>query len=44
MQHINLVLALEETFDVRFSAEETGLITSYAEIVKVVETHLGSRA
>jgi acyl carrier protein len=44
MEHINLVLALEETFDVRFSAEEMSLMTSYSDIVKILESHGGSRA
>jgi acyl carrier protein len=39
MQHINLVLALEETFDVRFSTEETGSMTSYVEIKRMLERH-----
>lgn len=42
LQHINLVLALEEEFDVRFSVDDIGLITSYPAISKVLERHMGT--
>ena len=42
LQHINLILALEEAFDVRFSVDDIGLITSYPEILKVLERHMGT--
>jgi len=42
LQHINLVLALEEEFDVRFSVDDIGLITSYPAIIKVLERLMGT--
>lgn len=42
LQHINLVLALEEEFNVRFSVDDIGLITSYPAIIKVLDRLMGT--
>jgi acyl carrier protein len=39
LQHLNLVLALEERFDVSFTEEETVEILSYPLIRAVLEEH-----
>ena len=39
LQHLNLVLAMEETLNVRFTTEEVIKMTSFDEIVTVLEYH-----
>ncbi len=41
LEHISLILALEETFDVRFFTEEVVHMTSYTDIVAALERHVG---
>ena len=41
LQHINLILALEEAFEVHFSVDEIALMTSYSGILNVLKVHVG---
>ena len=40
LQHLNLVLALEEAFDLRFTVEDVGRMRSIGEMVKLVRSRL----
>ena len=42
-QHLNLILALEDTFQLQFAPEEMDQMQSIAQITKVVESKLQSR-
>ena len=37
--HINLIIALEEAFDVRFTSEEIGKMTNVGDLFKVLRAH-----
>lgn len=39
LQHLNLVLAMEEALDVRFTSEEVTKMTSFGEIIAVLKHH-----
>jgi acyl carrier protein len=41
LQHLTLVLALEEEFDIQLEDEETGAIVTFPLITAVVRDHLG---
>ncbi|MGH7961812.1 MAG: acyl carrier protein [Candidatus Binatia bacterium] len=43
MQHLNLVLALEEHFGVQFSIDEVATLNNYPAIVTVISQHLENR-
>lgn len=38
LQHLNLVLALQQKFDVRFAPEEIEQMTSIGDVIKLVES------
>ena len=42
LQHLTLVIALEEEFDIHFDDEETVSLVTYPLIVATVGEHLGS--
>jgi acyl carrier protein len=44
LQHLNLILALEETFDLRFTVEEVGRMRTLGEITALVRAHLNGQA
>lgn len=44
LQHLNLVLALEETFDLRFTVEDVGRMRNLGEVVRLVRSRLDGGA
>jgi acyl carrier protein len=44
LQHLNLVIALEQAFEVAFTPEEIEEMVSVAAIVRIVATRLGAGA
>jgi acyl carrier protein len=44
LRHLNLVLALEEAFDIRFTVEDVGRMRTLGEVVRLVRTRLDGRA
>jgi acyl carrier protein len=40
LQHLNLILALEERFGIQFAVDEITSVDSYASIVALVSRHL----
>ena len=44
VRHLNLILALEESFNVRFTSEETGVMTTYPDILQVLARHVQQTA
>ena len=42
LQHLNLVLALEERFGVQFSVDEVATMNDYSAIVTLIAQHLGN--
>ncbi len=44
LQHLNLVLALEEAFDLRFRVEDVGRMRTLGEVVRMVRSRLNGAA
>ena len=40
LRHLNLVLALEEDFDLRFTVEDVGRMRTLGEMVKLIQSRL----
>ncbi|TAH50274.1 MAG: acyl carrier protein [Chloroflexota bacterium] len=40
LQHLNLVLALEQEFEIQFSTEEISAMTDFTQVVETVEQRL----
>ena len=38
LQHLNLILALEEAFDLRFTVEDVGRMRTMGEVVRLVQS------
>jgi acyl carrier protein len=43
LQHLNLILALEERFGIQLSVDEITSVNNYASIVSLVSRHLNGR-
>jgi acyl carrier protein len=44
LQHLNLILALEERFGIQLSVDEITSVNNYASIVSLVSRHLNGRS
>lgn len=44
LQHLNLILALEEAFDLRFRVEDVGRMRTLGEVIRMVRSRLNGAA